>query len=199
MRASSGDTVIWLVRHGQTAVNRAGCLQGHVDPPLTDLGHEQSAAAARFVTSAGATRLVTSPLQRTRQTAAAIASVTGLEPLVDDRWIELDYGAWDQLPASDVSVADWAAWRADSDFAPPGGESLRSVTRRAVEAATELIADDSSTIVVSHVSPIKAVVAWALGADEASTWCMHLDVAAVCKVGARRGSPYLAAFNLQPS
>ncbi len=65
-------------------------------------------------------RVVASPLLRTRQTAAAFGAAVE----IDDRFIELDYGEYDGLPLADVPAELWDRWRTDSDFAPPGGESL---------------------------------------------------------------------------
>ncbi len=203
--------MLTLVRHGQTAANRGGLLQGHVDLALTELGLRQAAAAAEALTASEATCIVTSPLQRARQTADVIARRLGVPVAVDERLIEMDYGTWDERPLSEVDSQSWARWRSDPMFAPPGGESLRSVTERAVECALELLERPGVTIAVSHVSPIKALVAWSLGCDESVTWRMHLDVASITRIGlrsngnssenssgvegGRASAVYLASFN----
>ena len=74
-----------LVRHGQTAANRGGLLQGRVDLPLTDLGHHQARAAAQYLADARVVRVVSSPLQRACATAQTIADGFGLDVEVDDR------------------------------------------------------------------------------------------------------------------
>ena len=187
--------MIAFVRHGQTELNRGGRLQGRLDAPLSALGSEQAAALGRGFASAPVTRVVSSPLQRAHDTAAAIAGAHGLAVEVDDRLIELDYGDWDGLLLREVSSADWATWRNDPEFAPPGGERLADVTARVASFCAEVLTDDL-VIAVSHVSPIKAAVCFALRIDDRATWRMQLDVASVTRIGRRPdATPYLISYN----
>ena len=190
--------MIAFVRHGQTELNRGGRLQGRIDAPLSELGVEQAAALGRGFASMPVTRVFSSPLQRAHATAAAIAAGHALTVETDDRLIELDYGAWDGLPLASVAPADWAAWRSDPDFAPPGGERLADVTARVRSFCTEVFAAhaDDLVVAVSHVSPIKAAVCTALRVGDLATWQMQLSVAAVTSIGRRPdGSAYLFSFN----
>jgi probable phosphoglycerate mutase len=193
--------VIVFVRHGQTAVNQAGQLQGRFDAPLTPAGEAQvQRVASALAQGTPPQRIVTSPLVRARSTAEAIAAQCGLHVEVDERLVELDYGEWDQLGLADVPADAWRAWRASPSFAPPGGESLEMVTARVVEFCVARLDEwrDDLVVAVSHVSPIKAAVCWALGTDETATWRMHLELASITRVGWRAngsGSPYLASFN----
>jgi ribonuclease H / adenosylcobalamin/alpha-ribazole phosphatase len=144
--------------------------------------------------------VVTSPLRRARETAAEIASQWQLSVEVDDRLVEIDYGEWDQRGFGDVAPADLARWRADPEFAPPGGESLASVTARAGACAEELLerAGDELVVAVSHVSPIKGVVAWALGAGPGVAWRLRLDVASITRVVRGPEGPVLLSYNEKP-
>jgi broad specificity phosphatase PhoE len=187
--------VIAFVRHGQTELNRGGRLQGRIDAPLSHLGAEQAAALAQGFASELVTRVLSSPLQRARDTAAAIAARHGRAVEVDDRLIELDYGSWDGLALTDVSPDDWARWRNDPEFAPPGGERLSDVAARVLSFCTDVLSDDL-VVAVSHVSPIKAAVCGALRVDDRATWRMQLEVASVTRIGRRPdGTAYLIAFN----
>jgi probable phosphoglycerate mutase len=186
--------VIAFVRHGQTEMNRTGRLQGRVDAPLTDLGRRQADGAAGWLAGAAITRVRSSPLARAVATATPIAAAHGLTVEVDDRLIELDYGEWDERGLAELSADDWARWRADAGFAPPGGESLAQVQARIASFCEEYV-DEELVVAVSHVSPIKAAVCWALGVDPHATWRMFLDLASVTRVGRRGGAPYLASFN----
>jgi broad specificity phosphatase PhoE len=189
--------VIAFVRHGQTALNREGRLQGRLDPPLSEVGVEQAAALGRAFLNADIAHVVTSPLRRARDTAAAIASLHDLDVETDDRLIELDYGDWDGIAMGEVPAAQWAAWRDDPAFAPPGGERLVDVTKRIASFLDDRNAD-GLTIAVTHVSPIKAAICLALGVDERASWRMQLGVAAISRIGFRvDGSHYLASFNEQ--
>ena len=109
----------------------------------------------------------------------------------------MDYGELDLRPASTLDDATWAAWRADSEFVPAGGEPLSAVGRRVRQACAELAdaATHGDVVVVSHVSPIKAAVAWALGVDDAVAWRMYLADAAVCVIDTGGPNPVLRAFS----
>jgi broad specificity phosphatase PhoE len=187
--------VIAFVRHGQTELNKGGRLQGRLDAALSDLGSAQAAALGEGFASAPVARVLSSPLRRARDTAAAIAGAHGVAVEIDDRLIELDYGDWDGLALTDVPPESWAAWRADPQFAPPNGERLSDVSARVAAFCADVLGDDL-VIAVSHVSPIKAAVCAALRVDERTTWQMQLDVASVTRIGRRAdGSSYLAVFN----
>lgn len=180
-----------VARHGQTQANAEGRLLGRLDPPLTDVGVAQAAALRAAV--AGASRVVCSPLLRARQTAEAL----GLPLTVDERWIEVDYGIYDGWKLADVPSELWARWRTDLSFTPEGGESLASVGRRVADACRTLADDAASTdvVVVTHVSPLKAAVLWALGAADESVWRMFVDVASVSRIAVTGRGPVLRSFN----
>jgi broad specificity phosphatase PhoE len=115
--------------------------------------------------------------------------------VIDDRLVELDYGEWDERPVAEITPAEWAAWRADPAFAPPGGESLLQLGARVREAFEDLAALDGTTLVVTHVSPIKAAVAWALGVGDEATWRMFVAQASLSRIEAAGGGPRLVSFN----
>lgn len=187
--------MIVLARHGQTEANRDALLVGRIDPPLTDLGLQQARRLAGALETSGAVRVVASPLTRTLQTATIIADVLGLPVETDDRIIEMDYGAWDGTPIADVPIDTWRAWRTDPEFRPPDGESLRDVSRRVGAAMGEWLTTDEPIIAVTHVSPIKAALTWALGAPDQMTWRMYVEVASISRIGLRQGAPCMLGFN----
>jgi broad specificity phosphatase PhoE len=125
-----------LLRHGQSESNAAGLLVGRSDPPLTDLGVRQAEAAGRYLAAEllsgerdhppRSLLVLSSPLQRARATAEIVARECGqsAEVEVDEQLIELDYGKFDGLTLGQVEPADWAAWRADPSWRPPGGDGL---------------------------------------------------------------------------
>lgn len=184
--------MLYLVRHGRTAQNAARLLLGRMDVPLDELGRRQAAALGAVPALRAATRVVSSPLARAFDTAAAI----GLPVTVDERWTEIDYGIFD---GSELTAAAdlWKGWDADLDYRPPGGESLAALGRRVRGACEELWEEACSTdvVVVSHVSPIKAAVAWALGLGDDVQWRMFLDTASVSVIGPGRRGPTLRSFN----
>ncbi len=192
--------MIVLVRHGRTEANRAGLLLGRADPPLDETGREQARGLATVLDRAPLA-IVCSPLRRTRETAAAIAAPWGLAVEPDDRLLELDYGEWDERPLADVPLETWMRWREEPAFAPPGGESLAAVQRRVAGCMAELLerAGDEVVVAVSHVSPIKAAAAWALGSGPELSWRMRLDVASVSRIATGpTGAPVLLSWNETP-
>ena len=183
--------VLFVVRHGQTLTNREGRLLGRADPPLDDVGEAQASRLAEHLPVPDL--VVSSPLQRARDTAAAF----GCEVTVDERWIELDYGEFDgRLPTS-LPAEVWADWRADSGYTPPGGESLHELAQRVSAACDEIWerAVDSTVVVVSHVSPIKAALAWALEVPVDVSWRMFVEQASVSRIDARNGGKVVRWFN----
>jgi broad specificity phosphatase PhoE len=180
-----------LVRHGRTDANARGLLLGRLDVPLDPVGRAQ---AERLAAAVGPVdRVVASPLRRARQTARAFA----VEHEVDERLIELDYGELDGLPLGEVPPATWSKWRSDLEFAPPGGESIGALGRR-VRSALDDLADaavDQTIAVVSHVSPIKAGVAWALDVGDELTWRLFVAPASITRIDVTSRGTVLRSFN----
>jgi broad specificity phosphatase PhoE len=191
--------VLVLVRHGQTDSNARGLLLGRADPPLSALGCRQAAGLAELLAHPALTddtRIIASPLLRTRETAAAF----GRPVEIDERWIELDYGTLDGRPSAEVPLETWMRWRADVHFVPAGGESLAMVGARVRAACEELLdeARERDVVVVSHVSPIKAAIAWALGVGDGVAWHMFVRVASIARIAIGPWGPTLDSFNETP-
>jgi broad specificity phosphatase PhoE len=189
--------VIVLVRHGRTAANAGGLLLGRLDPPLDELGARQAKATSVGVGELRDPRVVSSPLLRTRQSAEEIAARLGVAVEVDERWIEIDYGDWDGRPLAEVPAATWRAWRADLDLRPPGGETIAELGTRVRGAVADLVAEAAGrdVVVVSHVSPIKAAVAWALGVGDEVSWRLFLGPASITRIGVSTRGVNLVSFN----
>lgn len=194
---TSGQFVI--VRHGRTAYNAQGRLQGRTDNPLDEVGEEQATRVARHLKSTvGADAFVVcSPLIRARQTAQAIANELELEVSVDERWIEIDYGSLEGVRQIDVPGDIWSKWRQDPSFAPELGESLVAVHERVASACDDLMnrLEGRTAVVVTHVSPIKSSIAWALGVDVGVGWRTQLDTASVTRIALTPRGPVLRTFN----
>ena len=196
-----GERLLTLVRHGQTAANAQNLLQGHVNHPLDDIGRAQvSLLGAAVQKIAPVSGVISSPLLRAQQTAQAIAEglTQSIDTETDPRWIELNYGDFDGQPVSSVSPEQWATWRTDEHFRPPRGETLAELSVRVHDAIEALLADSVSShiVVVSHVSPIKAAVAWALGVGVEVSWRTALDRASMTTVRLDAKHPALKTFNV---
>jgi broad specificity phosphatase PhoE len=190
--------VLVLVRHGESEGNAAGQLLGRGDSPLTARGRSDATSLRASLGPVG--RLVSSPLRRALDTAAALGLDLPVE--VDERWVEVDYGELEGRPLGDVPAELWSRWRGDPTFRPPGGESLADVGVRVRGACDELFArtgegarGEADVVVVSHVSPIKAAVAWALGAEDRVVWRLYLATASITRIGWRNDSPVLHVYN----
>ncbi|MDQ1180403.1 histidine phosphatase family protein [Rhodococcus sp. SORGH_AS_0301] len=169
-------TVI-LLRHGRSTSNTAGTLAGRSDGvELDDLGREQAERVVARLEVLPLAAIVRSPLLRCEQTIAPLAAARELEPVVEDRLLEVDYGEWTGKPIKDlVGEPLWKVVQQHPSAAVfPGGESLADVQIRAVRAIREIDARlaaehgaDVLWVACSHGDVIKSVLADALGS--------HLD------------------------
>jgi ribonuclease H / adenosylcobalamin/alpha-ribazole phosphatase len=174
---------------------------GRSDAPLTEAGIQQAAAAAKRLGAAGISVIITSPLLRSVQTAQEVATVTGAPVVTDDGFRETDFGAWEGLTFAEVRErwpAEMTAWLADPQLAPPGGESFADVNERVTGALRHMLAarEGRRVLIVSHVTPIKTLVAAALLAPPAAMFRMHLDLAALSEIDwYADGTAVLRSFN----
>ncbi|MFT4201893.1 histidine phosphatase family protein [Gordonia sp. (in: high G+C Gram-positive bacteria)] len=118
-------TVVYLCRHGETALNADGRLRGLADPDLDAVGRRQADALAGALADSGTGLVVSSPLARARQTATLIAGALGVAPEVDDGFNDRDYGEWTGQVKSEVIA------RFGSVDAAPGVEASADVLARA--------------------------------------------------------------------
>ena len=200
-QARGEPTVTLLLRHGQTPMSVQRRYAGLSDVPLTEVGVQQAAAAGKRLASAGLSAIVTSPLVRAVRTAEEVAAATGAPVEADEGFRETDFGAWDGLTFAEVRErwpAELTAWLADPAVAPPGGESFADVSTRVEGALRRVLAahQGRTVLIVSHVTPIKTLVAAALLAPPPALYRMHLDVAALCRVDWYADGPaVLRSFN----
>jgi ribonuclease H / adenosylcobalamin/alpha-ribazole phosphatase len=201
MPAQGDPTVTLLLRHGQTPMSVQKRYAGRSDVPLTDVGVDQAIAAAKRLAPAGIGVIVSSPLQRATRTAQEVAEITGAPVVIDEGFRETDFGAWEGLTFAEVRQrwpAEMTAWLADPAVPPPGGESFAEVSARVTEARQRILAghQQQTILIVSHVTPIKTLVAGALLAPPAALYRMHLDVAALCEIDWYADGPaVLRSFN----
>jgi probable phosphoglycerate mutase len=154
--------VIWLARHGETAENAEGRVQGSLDPPLSERGREQARALAGEVAVLDLRALYTSQLMRARETAAIVGARIGLEPVVDERLAESRRGAWEGRLLRDIEQEEsdaYAAWqRGGAEFRFPGGESLGEHVARVADALAEVEAGPLPALVVCHGGTVRAAL-----------------------------------------
>ena len=181
-------TTLLLLRHGATPLTAERRFSGVGDPELADTGRQQVAAVARRLAARGGVdAIVSSPLQRTVQTAQAAADALGLSVEIDPGFRETDFGLWDGHSFAEVRErwpAEHRAWLASTAVAPPGGESFDDVTVRVLAAREALLERHArrTALVVSHVTPIKTLIRDALGAPPESLYAMELSAASLSVV-----------------
>ena len=185
--------MLYLVRHGRTDANASGLLQGRLDPPLDELGHRQAASVAERIGPVD--EVYASSLLRAQDTARYFSD----DVVTDDRWIEVAYGEYEGVPVGEVPPEVWQSWRTNREFATRGGESFGSLDARVREACEDLAGRLSgrNIVVVSHVSPIKSAVSWALNATMEIMFHCHLSQASLCRIDIGKFGPLLYSFNEQ--
>jgi probable phosphoglycerate mutase len=180
-------TTIILVRHGRTALTEAHKISGGTgdDPNLSKLGHEDADAVAKLIDGFGSqktfghlprpTAVVASPMQRTRETAAAIAGLLGLPVDTEEGLREISFGDWDGHTNEQVAEL-WPdifkTWRGSWTESPPNGESLEDFDNR-IRAVRKLILEKyrgQTVVVVAHVMPIRGFLTLAMDGGPAGYW-----------------------------
>lgn len=164
---TGGRSELLLVRHGRTHANVERRLMGNTDIPLDDLGVQQAALVAdRIAAGFAVDRIVTSPLQRARVTAAAIADRVGIDPIVHDGLREMHFGEiegylYDTLMETHPELATRALDPLDDDLHWPGGEQRRAFNLRVGLAMRDIAATwpGERVVVVAHLGVIGSFLA----------------------------------------
>lgn len=199
-------TVI-LVRHGRTSANASGTLAGRLPGVrLDEIGVQQAARTAERLAAVPLTALVSSPLERCKQTAKAIAAAQATaSTITSERGItECDYGEWQGRPLKDLAKEPlWKTVQGQPSAAAfPGGESLSGMQSRAVaavrrhDAALEAAHGAGAVwVAVSHGDIIKSILADALGMHLDLFQRIHVDPASVSIIRYTGTRPYVLASN----
>lgn len=180
-------TTLILVRHGRTALTESHKISGGDgdDPDLSSAGRSDAEAAASVIQQLGrdgrwkhippVSAVVASPMNRTRQTAEAIAAPLGIAISLNENLREIGFGDWDGLTNEQVAEETpeaLAAWQGSYTVAPPNGESLRDFDQRINRARQQIVKEFSgkTVVVVAHVMPVRGFIKWALDAGESAYW-----------------------------
>lgn len=197
-------TVI-LLRHGRSTANTAHALAGRsAGVDLDDRGREQARALVDRVAGLPIEALVRSPLLRCRATLEPLAAHLGIEPDLDDRLIEVDYGDWTGRPLTELASEPlWTVVQQQPSAAVfPGGEGLAAVQTRAVAAVREhdaRLAEQAGREVLwvacTHGDVIKSVLADALGAHLDSFQRIVADPASMSVIRYTAARPFVLHVN----
>ncbi len=188
-------TRLFLIRHGETLANREFRYIGTSDYALSETGERQVAQLATALAPLPIAAIYSSPLQRAHATATAIAAPHKLEVQIARELREMDFGAWEGLNRAEVLALGTeearllSAWEKDTTVAPPGGESFAEVQQR-VRACVEQLAEThagQTLALVSHVGPIKVLLASALETPISASFRIILDPATISVIDWQAG------------
>ena len=159
-----GVVTIHLVRHAEHG-QFGHALTGRTTVGLSEVGVRQAAKLVRHFSGADVRAVLTSPVQRAKETAGPLATALGLAPVVESGLDEIDFGEWTGTTfAALETVPGWAAWNGTRSLAmPPWGESMLAAQARATQAVLAQREAGGAVIAVSHSDVIKAVLAYMLG------------------------------------
>jgi broad specificity phosphatase PhoE len=190
-----------LVRHGESTWNREHRIQGQLDPPLSDLGRRQAELLARRLSGSEPDAIYASDLKRAMETAAPIASATGVavEPLVELR--EIFLGEWEGLHTAELAERfpdAWAGWTAEPDWdLVPGGERAAAFETR-VGAAVDAMLDrhpHGEVIVVTHGGVIQIALHRIVGKPSRGLFPFRISNASMTVIEKRDGRIVIAGVN----
>jgi alpha-ribazole phosphatase len=197
-------TSIWLVRHGQTELNKARRYQGASDSPLTPFGIRQATALAQRLRRTPFRLAITSPAMRARHTATTILGNRDALLLDDRRWNEIHHGRWEGLTYAEVRTRfphEAASRFADAlNGRPSGGESLAEVAARVAEAWATLLQQNRGgrVLVATHATPIQLVLCALSGMPPSLHWRWRIDLGSVTAIDVYGGGTIIRMVNEVP-
>jgi alpha-ribazole phosphatase len=177
-----------LIRHAVTAWTAPGRFQGQIDIPLSPYGRRQATALAQRLTAETLHMLYASDLQRTWETAWAIAAPQALYVHAEPRLREMAFGRWEGLTYAEIQQQDaqrLAAWERDKlHSAPPGGETLRQMSQRVRAACVDiLVAGQDKTVgLVAHGGSLQLLLCLALGLPPQAYWQFAVSPASLSEL-----------------
>jgi broad specificity phosphatase PhoE len=179
---------LFVLRHGETDFSREYRFTGSRDVPLSVEGRRQFEATAQALASTPVAAVVASPLERARVSAEIVARPLGHEVVLEPRFAEMAFGAWEGLTREEVAARDpegWTTWRTAPDrFAAPGGESVAAVAARVGAAIDALRAarEGQSVILVTHAVVTRLIILRALGLGPERLWSVDASPAGLSEL-----------------
>jgi probable phosphoglycerate mutase len=194
-----------LLRHGDTRLSpeRRFSGVGSGDPGLSDAGRDQAqrAAGSTLLRECTFAEVLSSPLARCRQTARIVADALGLEIVVEEDLREMDFGLWEELTFDEVQdryPEDLRRWKESAAAAPTGSSGTFAAVVDRMGRLAERFASryaGASVLAVTHITPIKALVADALGAPPSALFRMELSSACLSRISYTGGEASVRLLN----
>ncbi len=176
----TGATTFLLVRHGETTWGAEARFAGREDVPLTARGRRQAEAVAARIRPLAPSVVLSSPLQRCRTTAEAIAGAARVRVVVEERLNDGLLGEWTGFRAAEIAErwpTEFAAWRSDPDAEPPGGESFTGIRERVRPVLNETVESfrGHTVVLVTHAATSKMILATALNVESTVGYRVRVD------------------------
>jgi len=186
----ASPTRLFLIRHGETVANRSFRYIGARDEALSERGEQQIVQLAAAMAPLTLSMIYSSPLQRAHRTASAIAIAHELDVTITDELRECSFGTWEGMSRAEVlerspeDAQRLQAWEHDATIAPPEGESFAEMQARVRAFVEELVQTHAgeALALVSHVGPIKVLLASALDVPISASFRIFLDPATISVV-----------------
>lgn len=163
-------TSIIFLRHGQAKNNTERLLAGRTEGvPLTDTGIKQAESIATFIKEMKVDHIYTSPIQRAKHTAEIVGNHNSIDPIVDERLIELDMGKFTGMKYDDIFSSHGNVflkfYQGDVEIAHQGVETFAQVKSRVQSIVDHVVSEHpgKNVILVTHMDPIKAMISSVLG------------------------------------
>lgn len=181
---------LWLVRHGETEWSRNGRHTSTTDLPLTAAGEAAARALRPRLADVTFARVLTSPRERARRTAA-LAGFANAVP--DPRLVEWDYGEHEGVTTPEIrrSVPGWTVWT----HGAPGGETAAQVAARLDAVIAEVGATDGPVLVFGHGHALRALAARWLGLPVPEGRHFTLDTGTISVLGFEHEEPAFRRWN----
>lgn len=151
------ETIIYLVRHGETDWNELHRMQGRTDIPLNDRGRRQALCAGHVLSDVKLDAIYSSPLKRAFETASLIRGNRSMAIQKEPGLLEIDLGAWEGLTPLEIDEkfpGEYDLWRADPEhWKTKGSERFQDVQRRAAKAFQKITRENQGKriLIVSHM------------------------------------------------
>jgi probable phosphoglycerate mutase len=194
MPSNNSNPEIWLIRHGETEWSLSGQHTGRTDLPLTAAGERHAAEIGRYLAGRSFALVLTSPLQRARETCklAGYGDVAQLEPDLQ----EWDYGAYEGRTSAQIqeSVPDWTIWTSPV----PQGETIQQVAVRATRVIERASKAGGDVALFAHGHLLRILTACWLGLPPNDGKLFALGTASISVLGYERETRVIARWNVLP-
>lgn len=174
-------TRLYLIRHGETELNKKGCYYGWIDCGLSEYGLEQALLLRHALRRISLDAAITSDMKRAVDTAEVLCEGRNIDLLKDERLRELNFGAWEGKHYTEVAEQhqeNWQAWVTDwQNTAPNQGESFADMSIRVKACIDEIIQKyrDKDILLVAHQGVLRIIITYLLDIPAEKIWSFTFE------------------------